>query len=354
MNELYSRKDEIEGKITRHTREFLEKFGHVSSFSSQLVTRLTDFALRGKHIRGSLVPFTYALLPGREVSFDAITDVAAALEILQSMLLIHDDIMDQDELRRGKAAIHALYMNDGRTLGVTDPAHYGESLGICAGDVATFLAMRIVASMEADDGLVRSVERFIADELMLVGLSQMQDVHHGQIDGSMVGYDDIIRTYRYKTGRYTFSLPMSLAGLLRGSSHDIRQILEKTGELIGIIFQIKDDELGLFGNPESTGKPNDSDLREGKKTVYVQLLRDLLKDEQRKKLDRILQEYRGPADQEWVLDLMNTHGIREQVEADLLRYRKEIDDILSSLPEEVAELRQGLEKLTDYNMSRSR
>lgn len=353
MNELYRYKKEIETKISLHIRSFLQNYGNVSSFSSQLADRLTDYTLRGKHIRGSLVPFSYSLLPGQDVSRDTVMDIAAALEILQSMLLIHDDIMDQDELRRGKAAMHALYINDGKTLTVKDPAHYGDSLGICAGDVATFLAMRIISSIQAEDTLVRSVERFIEDELMLVGLAQMQDVHHGQIDVSMVTYDDIIRTYRYKTGRYTFSLPMSLAGLLRGSSREVRDALEKAGELIGIIFQIKDDELGLFGDPGSTGKPNDSDLREGKKTVYLQLLRDQLDNQQRTKLDGILQHYSGTEDLDWLLERMAEHGIRERVDSDLQGFRNEITEVLSTLPQEFVDLRIGLEHLTDYNMNRS-
>ena len=113
----------------------------------------------------------------------------------------------------------------------------------------------------------------------------MQDVRNGELPPDSVSMDDVINTYRHKTGRYTFSLPISLGALLRGSNIDTRHKLERMGEYLGVIFQIKDDEIGLFGDPDLTGKPNSSDLAEGKKTVFTQGLWKTMEESQKTELE---------------------------------------------------------------------
>jgi geranylgeranyl diphosphate synthase type I len=82
---------------------------------------------------------------------------------------------------------------------------------------------------------------------------------------------EILRLYTWKTARYSFSLPLSAGALLAGCSESQVKALERVGELAGLAFQMRDDELGLFGNPEETGKVKGSDLREGKKTLLLAL-----------------------------------------------------------------------------------
>lgn len=343
----------VSAAISRCISFLREQYQLPQYFLVQLFDNLENYTLRGKLIRGSLIPFTYYHLAGAESTGAAVseTDVyslAAAMELFQSMLLIHDDIMDHDDLRRGKPSIHALYAAEGQREGLRNFRHYGECMGICIGDIATFLAFDIVARLECDPAIVQEIVRFFSRELVLVGMAQMQDVRNGEIE--QLEMADIINTYRHKTGRYTFSLPMSLAALLHGLDATIRSRLELLGEYLGIIFQIRDDELGLFGDPAKTGKPGDSDLKEGKKTVVMQFLLDALAGRERAELQRILQGYRGGEDRERVYAYVERYGVRQKVDEFVQGYEQRCREIIGALPG--AALRGGLEELLRYNLSR--
>ena len=135
-------------EIRRLLPALFEQYHALNNFSPILLKRLEDYALRGKLMRGCLVPFTYYNLPGRELLKRDLYSIAATMELLQSMLLIHDDIMDQDELRRGGPAIHAIYGADGKREGVRNFRHYGESMGICVGDVASLCSLQYYFATE--------------------------------------------------------------------------------------------------------------------------------------------------------------------------------------------------------------
>jgi geranylgeranyl diphosphate synthase type I len=112
----------------------------------------------------------------------------------------------------------------------------------------------------------------------MVGVAQMQDVANGAIKPVSTNpfrdapceprEEDILTLYRYKTGRYTFSLPLALGATLAGAADETRTALEEAGEDLGILFQLKDDELGLFADEAELGKPVGADIREDKKTLY--------------------------------------------------------------------------------------
>ncbi|MGI9255999.1 MAG: polyprenyl synthetase family protein [Salinispira sp.] len=303
------------------------------TFTSDTFKNLKEYTLRGKLIRGSLVPFTYFKLPGRQVPESDVYALSAVMEIFQSMLLIHDDIMDQDALRRGKPAIHRLYAREAEKEGMRNFNHYGECMGICIGDIAVFAAFAVVSRLNCEPGIIRDILELFSRELMLVGMAQMQDLRSSEIALRRLKWDDIIDTYRLKTGRYTFSLPMSLGAMLRDTDNTIRHNLETLGEYLGIIFQIKDDEIGMFGNPDETGKPNDSDIAEGKKTLFMHLLMSSMEESGKAELNRILENYRGADDLAWVRDNMERCSIREHITETLRKYAEKCADIIDALPQ---------------------
>jgi len=237
----------------------------VCSWAPDFRSRLLDFATRGKLIRGSFVA-------GGAQAFhyepeENLYQVAAAVELAQSFLLIHDDIMDEDTLRRGEPSVFEQYRRIGAECGYAKTERFGESMAICAGDVAMLLGFEAVASTSFDPGLRTELTRRIAAGIADVGVAQMADVANGHRPGHATE-EEILSVYRYKTGRYTFSLPLCLGALIaKAPGGDIEQ-LARWGELQGTIFQIRDDQLGLMEDGHDTGKPAGSDIVSDKQTLH--------------------------------------------------------------------------------------
>jgi geranylgeranyl diphosphate synthase type I len=254
-------------QIKTHLLSYLETHSILSTmhpWGKDVQQRLSDVVTQGKMIRGILVLLGYRLFGGTEATA---VPVASALELFHTSLLIHDDIMDQDSLRRGMKTISAQYQEHAATNTMIDPKRTGESLGICAGDLGFFLGFELVNTLDTTPELKQKLLKIISNELILVGLGQMQDIALGA-KTAMPTEEEILTVYRYKTARYTFSLPLMLGALLAGADTKQLHLLELAGEALGLIFQIKDDELGIFGDEKMTGKPIGSDIREGKKTLY--------------------------------------------------------------------------------------
>lgn len=263
-----------------------ETYGAVSAdLGVDAASRLADFAVRGKMLRGSLVRLGYEIVARREAAepdASTIRLAGAAMELFQSGLLIHDDIMDRDRVRRGLPTLHVGYESALRRGSYDDPQHYGEALGICAGDLAYLAAFQLLAELPTKAALAVKSVAIAARELSMVAIAQMQDVVNGAVrPGSLNPFrnapsdpseEEICGLYRYKTGRYTFSLPLALGCTLADGGDAERLMLEQAGEDLGLVFQLKDDELGLFANEAELGKPVGADIRENKKTLFRYLL----------------------------------------------------------------------------------
>ncbi|NCO88879.1 polyprenyl synthetase family protein, partial [Candidatus Roizmanbacteria bacterium] len=203
--------------------------------NKQLLQSLQAFNLKGKLLRGMLV-LLINKMEGGQIN-EKVLNVATAMELVHSGLLIHDDIMDKDLFRRGFPTIHK---------------SFGQSMAICAGDWLFCKAIELID----DNELIK---------IMSVGVQQ---VMHGQIldvffseTNNNPNQSTILDIYRKKTAFYSFSLPFKLGAMLQKASLKKLDILNSLGENLGLIFQIKDDEMGIFGDEKATGKPTGSDIR---------------------------------------------------------------------------------------------
>jgi geranylgeranyl diphosphate synthase type I len=346
--------------ITERLIDILEKKTpevQMHGWGEDLLVRLRKFTLQGKMIRGGLTVLSYLLF--REDAPASMLDMAAAVEIVHSSLLIHDDIMDRDTIRRGKPSIYHQYRTLARKRAFDDPDHFGESLGICAGDVGFFLAFEVVASLDLKPGIHKILMSRWASEFISVGLAQMQDVSLSTTTGG-VSEDDILNLYRYKTARYTFSLPMSIGALAADAGGAVVAQLEKIGELMGIAFQLKDDELDLFGKEKVTGKPVGTDMQEGKKTLYwLYLMRLLeedgaLKNEDRDRLACALSGGKVEKDAlVWIGQLTEERGIRTHIESMMRDLNGRAEDLIEDLRVR-QEHRDILLSVARYNLQRDR
>lgn len=307
MEYFKAKREMIRTGLAGFMKETAADYRALGPWGEDVAARLDTFTAGGKMIRGALV-FLGAELSGTKEPAGC-ADTALAMELLQSAFLIHDDIMDRDTLRRGSPSLFWQYRSAGADKPLDDPLHYGESMGICAGDVALFLAFRLLTR----PAVLPAVAAYSAREVTAVGLAQMQDVHFGAWP-EIPGEEEILTLYRWKTGRYSFSLPLACGAMLAGASGDQISRLEAVGENMGIAFQMRDDELGLFGDEKTLGKPIGSDIREGKKTLILTLARARMDDKGKKRLGEILGNPEATADDFSELrNLAEAAGVRQEV-----------------------------------------
>lgn len=340
--------------ITHYLLRFLqEKEQTMTSalFGSDVVKRLQEFLREGKMVRGGLILLSSEMFTGTADENALIA--ASALEIIHASLLIHDDIMDNDSIRRGRETIFAQYTTLAHKEQLQHPDAFGKNMGICVGDIGFFLAFELLTKLTLDPDRKAKLLELFSSELTMVGLMQMQDVYFGNTR-QQVTTKDILSLYTYKTARYTFSLPLMTGAILSHQSTSMLAQLAKLGEALGIIFQIKDDELGLFGSEEQIGKPVGSDIREDKKTLFARYLFEQAPPEQQEKLQTIFGNPELTIEMiDYVRKLIVETGAREKVLQEVEKLQKITTQIISSLPVE-QQYKELLNSLSVYNAQRTK
>ncbi len=236
----------------------LRKEWNAHPWTEDALTRISKFAVAGKTVRGSLVVYTYNLF--RKETPDVVWDVASAMELFQSGLLIHDDIMDRDTIRRSMPTLHSQYEQFAASQKGSDVSHFGESQAINLADLCYFIGFRLLSSAGP------AVTHMVTTELSVVALAQMQDVAGGHLTKTYEK-NDVIDLYRHKTARYTFSMPMMAGAIMAGTDTRVQSSFERLGESLGLLFQIRDDELNATGDTDVTGKSAGSDATNHKQTL---------------------------------------------------------------------------------------
>jgi len=190
-----------------------------------------------------------------------LVQAAAALELLHAFALIHDDLMDDSDTRRGRPALHREISGNHRGQGwAGDPDSYGRAIALLTGDLAFAMASRIAAGLP---GHAKQVWRQMVDELVA---GQFLDLAGAARQDRS---PEVARTTTLlKSGRYTVTRPLSLGAALAGLP-ELPQGLARYGDLVGEAFQLSDDLLGVFGDPRKTGKPVGEDLASGKPTQLL-------------------------------------------------------------------------------------
>lgn len=249
----------------------------------------------GKGLRGTLCMAAAGALGA---SPEAALPSAAALEMLHNALLVHDDVEDGSEYRRGKPAMHV---------------EYGVPLAINAGDAMQALSLRILRDNFAvlpADRAIRIMDEF--DRALLQSL-EGQALELGWISDNKcdVSEDDYLRLALKKTCHYSFIHPCRVAAIVaRGASYDIDRF-DRFGYLLGVAFQIQDDILNLVGDQQRYGKEIAGDLWEGKRTLILAHLFRCISGRDAERLREILAKPRPrklPREISWILDQLDTHG----------------------------------------------
>lgn len=233
---------------------------------------------------------------------DGIQRAAAAVEILHNASLVHDDIIDRSELRRGKTTIYRRYANRFISLFSSneDANHYGIALALNLGDQGQALAEELLLSSGFPEGILLRAVALLGTTTSDTVVGQFLDIEHVTLD--KITQDQILRIYEYKTARYTVLCPLMLGAILANASESVFVSIKEFAIPIGIAFQIKNDIVGLFAEPQAIQETGIEDLKEGKKTILFNLA------------------YKGASatDKQF---LISVHGNPQATLADLLRVK---------------------------------
>lgn len=312
--------------------------------------RLSEMVKGGKMVRGSLVIITHDIYGGKNEE-DCLR-TAAAIELLHTGILMHDDIIDKDDHRRGMQTFKKQYQDLAEEESIDDGDHFGISMGLAGGDVSFFLGQNLISKIESNGENRGRIMELVFDEFANVGLAEQVDVYAGYSQNEL-DEDEIMKLYRDKTARYTFSLPFNAGAILAGVDEEEQEKLYRLGEKMGVIFQLKDDELGLFGEEDQTGKSVGSDLDENKKTLHRHLLLHKLPEDEREDLKQKLRGELSREEKTEIIEMMEEKGVREEV-------RGKMENIAEDTIAEIDELdldeesKNFLRKMTDFCLNRKK
>jgi len=323
------------------------QYVQIRPWGPDVLDRLRALMREGKMIRGCLVLFA-AHMFNKKANKDALR-IAAAIELIHAAFLIQDDIMDEDKLRRGKKTLHIQYQDLVTKKGFKNPSKFGEGATICVSDVLMFLSYELLAQIRSPQRV--PVQAFLSRELPLVALAQMQDIYLSQSEDSFAE-KDILSITKYKSAYYTFSLPLVAGGIFAQQPKKVLTQLEHLGDYMGMIFQIKDDELGLFGTEKELGKPIGSDIKENKKTLFYLHLFKKSSDAQKQKLKQIFGEKEVTDDMlAYVQKTIEETGTRQMIDKKIGAYEQKARNIIDALPVQ-ERYQEDLLKLLQYNLER--
>ncbi|HEX3527261.1 MAG TPA: polyprenyl synthetase family protein [Thermoanaerobaculia bacterium] len=331
--------------------------------AAELIDGVGQLVLQGgKRLRPALVYATYTACGGPA---DAqVLPLALATELLHTYLLIHDDIMDHAEIRRGQPAAHERFRQAHQARGFHgDALDFGRSVAILLGDLAHSWAVELVTGVALAGGLEGDWEGGRARELMRCFATMSEEVIGGQYLELLVAQrrgeggrrdpaereQELLRVLRLKSGRYTAERPIQLGGLLAGAPAATLAGLSRYGTAVGEAFQLQDDLLGMFGDAGTVGKPVGEDLREGKFTFLIHHALATATAEQRRTLEAALGNPRlTTAEVARAQKILEETGARARVTemvAERLREARAAFDSISGL---APEGRLFFEGLLDY------
>jgi len=297
--------DLIQLRIDEFLGERRSELVAISPELDPVMTLASSYLSGGKRFRGLFCYWGWQAVAGSSGSDplaveDATTELpaivlaAAALEVFHAAALVHDDIMDNSDTRRGAPSAHRQFQSIHSSSGWTGPADaFGRSAALLLGDL--LLGWSDDLFDRAGSLVTRSAELAGRAEFA----SMRTEVSAGQYldileENAWVAHPDstaLARAHRvivYKSAKYTIEAPLAIGASLGGGSFEQVASLRAFGLPLGVAYQLRDDLLGVFGDPAVTGKPAGDDLREGKRTVLIALARQRLAAPIRELVDELL------------------------------------------------------------------
>lgn len=262
MKKLLDFQNRYKPRVNEHVEaELATRLAEVSKLSPHLtsiITAMQELSVGGKRLRGLLTIMGYEL-SGNEVN-DQVIRAAVVMELFHLGLLIQDDVMDRDEIRRGVKTIHARY----------DDLHLGQSVATLAGDYTFGWGMELMAKLQSP---ITNNQKIAAIAVWgkyfaRVGYGQTLDVL------KVADPESLLQILSLKSGEYSCTLPLVFGATLGAAKPELIEQLTKYGLELGWVFQLRDDYLAEWGESARTGKPVGNDSREGKHSFALMYGRD--------------------------------------------------------------------------------
>lgn len=330
---------EVDDVLAAHIRRHGAVLEAVDAELAPMVDDVARLADGGKRLRAAFCLWGVSAAAGASLDIGpagplpGAVEAAAALEMFHLAALVHDDVMDRSETRRGLPATHHAHAQRHRSSGyLGDARTYGDGVAVLVGDLCLTWSDDLLArALTQVDGRRRADARGVWEQMRAQVLAgQYLDLlHQAQHDSRP---EAVARVLRYKSAKYTVEHPLLLGAALAGATDDVRAGLSAFGLRVGEAFQLRDDVLGLFGAPRSTGKAVHDDVREGKRTMLVTHAEAVADDVQRQTLRRHL----GDPDVDVaglhaVQDVVRATGALDHVERQVARLVEEAATVLDGL-----------------------
>jgi geranylgeranyl diphosphate synthase type I len=255
---------------------------------------------------------------------NAIVPAMAALEVLHFALLVHDDIIDRDEIRYGQANIAGRYRHT--YADSAEAGHFAQGAALMAGDALISLSYKLLDEVQLPAEQKQLMRDQLSQSIFQVCGGELMDMEAAI---PALGQADSLAIAHYKTASYSFVAPLTIGALAAGAPRSTVTALERAGVAMGICYQLADDLVGLYGTAEEIGKPVASDLREGKQTWLFQFALDHLTTDDKA---AFLLMWGNPQmhmdDVQRARDLMEKCGARQQTILLMRRYAQESRNLL--------------------------
>jgi len=259
----------IKNRVEKELRNYALSVGkkyRINNLSPLLSDNIKEFILRdGKRVRPVLFCIGYLSFTKRAAF--GLFKSAVSLELLHDFMLIHDDIIDKSDTRRGRPSMHIMLHKQ-----IPTPKNLkfdGKDLAIVTGDVVYAMALDAFLSIKENPKRKElSLKRLISAALY-TGSGEFIELLLGAKPIEKVTKNDIYKVYDYKTANYTFASPLTMGAILAGARKKQIKRLFEYGMCLGRAFQIKDDIIGIFKESYDIGKSNLTDLAEAKKTILI-------------------------------------------------------------------------------------
>jgi len=303
----------VQGALTEALDAQADRLAPLGGDAERLVAAARTAVAGGKMFRASFCWWGHHAV-GVPADEPALVRACAALELLHASALVHDDLMDASDTRRGNPATHRAFEAEHRSTGWRGGAsQYGAAGAILLGDLLLSWSEELLRRCGLPFAAVApALEVFdLCRSEVIAG--QFLDVS-AQARGS-ADVDTAMTVLRYKSAKYSIERPLQVGAALAGASAATLDELSAFGLPLGEAFQLRDDLLGVYGDPEVTGKPAGDDLVEGKRTVLVALALDAAPPAAAAELDAALGTPLSVDDVERLRTIIDDSGAHAQVEA---------------------------------------
>ncbi|MFF1377338.1 polyprenyl synthetase family protein [Streptomyces sp. NPDC058308] len=245
-----------------------------------------DFLSGGKRIRPLLCATGWRAMGGGDDD-EPMIQIAACLEMFHAFALIHDDVMDNSDTRRGRSTIHrTMAAHRATSRGAEEADWFGVSAAVLLGDLTLTWSDELLHQAGLTPGQLAAVLPLLAEMRTELMLGQYLDLHAtGELTADV---DATLNVYRYKTAKYTIERPLHIGAAMAGAGPEAMAAFTAYALPLGEAFQLRDDLLGVYGDPLITGKSRMDDLRAGKNTALTALALSAADGEQTARLRRLL------------------------------------------------------------------